>query len=86
MMAAGRNQMEFACMLLENGADPMIKDQGGSVAYQNADDPELRELLGGPSATMVNAVFLSVSCSLSSLSISFCKEGVGGGTCGGSDK
>ena len=56
MMAAGRNQMEFACMLLENGADPMIKDQGGSVAYQNADDPELRELLGGPSATMVNAV------------------------------
>jgi ankyrin repeat protein len=56
MCAARRDQMEFAQMLLEHGADPMLQDEGGSVAYQLASDPALRELLGGPSGRLTEAV------------------------------
>jgi ankyrin repeat protein len=55
MMAAGRNQTEFARLLLQSGADPMLQDEGGRLAYQQAEDSELRELLGGPSARLCAA-------------------------------
>jgi ankyrin repeat protein len=56
MMAANRDQTEFARILLASGADPTLADMGGNVAYEMAQNSDLRELLGGPSAKLCDAV------------------------------
>lgn len=55
-MAAQRGRLEFARMLLANGADPMLADDRGAVPHQFAEAPDLRELLGGPSDKLHAAV------------------------------
>ena len=55
-MAAQRGRLEFAKMLLAHGADPMITDDRGAPAHLFAEDPKLRELLGGPSDKLHVAV------------------------------
>ena len=55
-MAAQRGRFEFAKMLLANGADPMIPDDRGAPAHLFAEDPKLRELLGGPSDKLHAAI------------------------------
>ena len=52
-MAAQRGRLEFAKMLLAHGADPMITDDR---VHLFAEDPKLRELLGGPSDKLHVAV------------------------------
>ena len=56
MFAAQRSQTEFAKLLLRSGADLMAKDDDGRPAYMFATDNKLRELLGGPSAKLIDAV------------------------------
>lgn len=56
MSAAGRNQIEFAQLLLEFGADPAARDDSGRAAWEHASDARLRVLLGGPSAELCEAV------------------------------
>jgi ankyrin repeat protein len=58
MAAAGRDQIDFAGMLLEFGADPGIKDDRGNAAWQyvSAAQPDFRVLLGGPSPELCQAV------------------------------
>ena len=55
-MTAQRGRLEFAKMLLAHGADPMITDDRGAPAHLFAEDPKLRELLGGPSDKLHVAV------------------------------
>ena len=55
-MTAQRGRLEFARMLLAHGADPMIPDDRGAPAHLFAEDPKLRELLGGPSDKLHVAV------------------------------
>ena len=56
MSAAQRDQTEFARFLLASGADPEVRHESGRIAYEFAQDAELRELLGGPSGKLCAAV------------------------------
>jgi ankyrin repeat protein/tetratricopeptide (TPR) repeat protein len=56
MMAAQRGRVEFAKLLLESGANPTQQDDRGMFAYEYARNGELKEMLGGPSSKLLDAV------------------------------
>ena len=56
MMAAQRDRAEFAALLLSRGANSMLEDNRGMFAYQFARDETLREMLGGPSSKLFDAI------------------------------
>jgi len=56
MMAAQRDRAEFVALLLSRGANPMLEDDRGMFAHQFARDKTLREMLGGPSSKLFDAI------------------------------